>query len=72
MRVLVASSEIYPYSKTGGLADFAHALIKNLRKKGINAMGITPLYKTIDKERFSIKSTGMSVKVILEQRGIYF
>jgi len=72
MRVLVASSEIYPYSKTGGLADFAHALIKNLRKKGINAMGITPLYKTIDKEKFSIKSTGMSVKVILEQREYIF
>jgi starch synthase len=43
MRVFVASSEIYPYSKTGGLADFAHAIIKNLRKKGINAMGVTPL-----------------------------
>ena len=34
MRVLFVSSEIYPYAKTGGLADVSSALPKALREKG--------------------------------------
>lgn len=73
MRVLLASSEIYPYSKTGGLVDFCHSLIKSLREKeGIDAMGATPLYKSVDIEKFKIKNTGLSVSVILDSREYTF
>jgi len=53
MRVLFASSEIYPFSKSGGLADVSHSLPKEL-SKSINLHQITPLYEFIDRDRFDI------------------
>ena len=44
MRVLIASSEVYPYSKTGGLADMVAALGKSLAQAGHSVGIITPLY----------------------------
>jgi len=42
--VFFATSEIYPFSKTGGLGDVMGALPTALRKKGVNAAVITPFY----------------------------
>jgi starch synthase len=42
--VLLAASEIYPFSKTGGLADVMGALPLALRRSGLNVAVITPLY----------------------------
>jgi len=56
MNTLFISSEIYPYSKSGGLADVAHSLPESLRKK-IKLWTITPLYRFIEREKFGIKST---------------
>jgi len=42
--VVFASSEVYPFSKTGGLADMAYSLPKELTKKGQEVVVITPLY----------------------------
>lgn len=47
MKILFVSSEVYPFLKTGGLADVAYALPKALRKLGIDARVITPLYEGI-------------------------
>jgi len=35
-------------------------------------MGVTPLYKIIDTHKFSIKSTGMTVKVSLDSKEYIF
>lgn len=51
MRILLASSEVYPYSKTGGLADAVGALGKALAKVGHQVGIVTPLYRGI-RERF--------------------
>lgn len=51
MRILLASSEVYPYSKTGGLADMTGALAKELARGGHQAGIVTPLYGGI-RERF--------------------
>jgi starch synthase len=51
MRILLASSEIHPFSKTGGLADMAGALGKALARAGHEARVVTPLYRGI-RERF--------------------
>jgi starch synthase len=51
MRILLASSEIYPYSKTGGLADMVGALAKTLGRLGHEVGVVTPLYMGI-RERF--------------------
>jgi len=51
MRILLASSEIHPFSKTGGLADMAGALGKALARAGHETRMVTPLYRGI-RERF--------------------
>src|SRR5215469_8063392 len=47
MNILLASSEVYPYSKTGGLADMVGALAKTLAQAGHQARVVTPLYRGI-------------------------
>ncbi len=51
MRILLASSEVHPYSKTGGLADMSGALAKALAKGGHRVGLVTPLYLGM-RERF--------------------
>jgi starch synthase len=51
MKILLASSEVYPYSKTGGLADAVGALGKALAKAGHEVGIVTPLYRGI-REKF--------------------
>ena len=51
MKILLASSEVHPYSKTGGLADMVGALGKALARAGHEACIVTPLYQGIQ-ERF--------------------
>lgn len=72
MRVLVASSEIYPYAKTGGLADFSHSLLRALEKLGVEARGIMPLYKSVDRKGFGIEPTGEEIWVNLGGREYRF
>ncbi len=47
MRILLASSELHPYSKTGGLADMVGALGKNLALAGHRVGVVTPFYRSI-------------------------
>lgn len=47
MKILLASSEVYPFSKTGGLADMVAALGRALVKAGHDAVMVTPLYRGI-------------------------
>ncbi len=51
MKILLASSEVHPFSKTGGLADMVGALGKALARAGHEARTVTPLYRGI-RERF--------------------
>jgi starch synthase len=47
LKVCVLSSEFLPYAKTGGLADVAGALLRNLRLLGHEVMGFMPLYSAV-------------------------
>jgi starch synthase len=52
--LLFASSEVYPFVKTGGLADVSHSLPRALREfYDVNV--VLPLYGSIDRKRFKIK-----------------
>ena len=51
MKVLLASSEVYPYSKSGGLADMVGAMAKALAQHGNTVGVVTPLYRGI-REKF--------------------
>ncbi len=59
MRIIIASSEAVPYVKTGGLADVAGALLKELRERGEQVSLILPLYAGI-RECFVLHETGRS------------
>ncbi len=65
MRAVFVSSEVYPFSKTGGLADVAISLPATLNKKGVNTIIVTPLYSDINREKFKIVSTNKSFKVFI-------
>jgi starch synthase len=67
MRIVLASSEAVPFSKTGGLADVATALAKALAAAGHDVSLIVPHYpmisaaRGVDPETF--QPTGLSVDV---------
>lgn len=50
MKVLYVASEAVPFIKTGGLADVAFSLPKELRKLGIDIRVVIPKYKNIPEE----------------------
>jgi len=62
LKILIASSEAVPYIKTGGLADVAGSLLKELRKKNEDAFLVLPLYAAI-KNTFKLHATGKSILV---------
>ena len=47
MKILLASSEVHPYSKTGGLADMVGSIGKAMGKAGHQVGIVTPLYRGI-------------------------
>jgi len=55
MKILLASPEVAPFAKTGGLADVAGALPKALERLGHDIRVILPLYRMVDKARFPLK-----------------
>lgn len=59
IRVLFAASEVYPFSKSGGLADVAHSLPKVLNAS-YDVEVISPLYEFIERDKFDIKPEGRS------------
>ena len=50
MKILLASSEVYPFSKTGGLADMVGALGKALARAGHEVRIVMPLYLGIQEQ----------------------
>ncbi len=60
MSILFAASEIYPYAKSGGLADVAQALPEALRKEGERVYTIMPLYNQVDREKYKIEFSGLT------------
>src|ERR1700746_3387650 len=65
MNILLASSEVHPYSKTGGLADMVGALGKTLARAGHQVGLVTPLYEGI-RDRFpNLKSSDLCINLAL-------
>lgn len=68
MRILLASSEVFPFAKTGGLADVAGALPKALRNLGMDVRVIMPKYKGIEEKGFPITYSGYHISCPVSQR----
>ncbi|RXJ65875.1 glycogen synthase [Halarcobacter ebronensis] len=60
MNILFAASEIFPYAKTGGLADVGYALPEALRAQNQKVYTIMPLYNQINREKYEIVYAGLT------------
>jgi starch synthase len=70
MKILLASSEVHPYSKTGGLADMVGALGRALARNGHQIGLVTPLYGGV-RERFpGIRSLDWNLDLPLGPRRV--
>jgi starch synthase len=76
MRVLFASSEIFPYAKSGGLADISAAFIKALAGD-VEIFGVMPMYGFVEKRgmkkessfQFTFASTTHEVEIYSKTKG---
>jgi len=62
MRILFCASEIFPFAKTGGLADVANALPKSLSDE-VEINSVMPLYRFMSKEKFQKELLTFSVSL---------
>lgn len=62
VKILLVSSEVAPFAKTGGLADVAGALPKALRQLGHDVRIVMPAYRGV-LSRFPFAVTGISIQV---------
>jgi starch synthase len=70
MKILLASSEVFPFAKTGGLADVAGALPKALRKLGVDVRVIMPKYKGVEERGLPLTYTGHRITCPISQRTV--
>ena len=68
MNILLGSSEIQPFSKTGGLADMVAALGKYLGEAGVHVGMVTPLYRGLLEQYEGIQRTERTIDVSLGAR----
>ena len=69
MKILYVSSEVYPFAKTGGLADVSGALPPYIKKLGHDIRVMLPGYGTLDRQRFRIRKVRNSPLVPIEVGG---
>lgn len=72
MKVVFLSSEIYPFAKTGGLADVAGALSKKIAQQGLKVFAFIPLYKSVDTNMFDIRKIDRTITVQVGGRSYTF
>lgn len=63
-RLIFAASEIYPFAKSGGLADVAHSLPRALSST-CDVHVIMPLYQSIDRKKFAIAPLGDPFDIVM-------
>ena len=62
--IIHIASEVYPFSKTGGLADVAYSLaMKQAEGKSLKVLVFTPFYRKLMKSSWDIVDTGLKTWV---------
>lgn len=64
MKILMASSEVVPFVKTGGLADVVASLSKALAKLGHDVRVCVPRYYNIDRSKLKLLKSRMEVDMV--------
>ncbi len=67
MNILLISSEVAPFAKSGGLADVAGALPRALRRLGHDVRIVLPCYRTV-RQRFPLEKTGIDIEMVVDGR----
>ncbi|HBE44608.1 MAG TPA: hypothetical protein DDW17_03930, partial [Deltaproteobacteria bacterium] len=67
MNILIASPEVFPFVKTGGLADVTGALPKALKKLGVEARVILPKHKGIEEQKFPMRYKNYKISCPISQ-----
>ncbi|GAC1668278.1 MAG: hypothetical protein PVS3B2_07730 [Candidatus Dormibacteraceae bacterium] len=65
LRVLVATAELAPFAKLGGVADVAAALSKELRRMGHDVRVVLPRYRQVDAGKYNLKPVVSGLQVPL-------
>jgi len=68
MKILLASSEVVPFSKTGGLADVSGALPAALEQLGHEVVVFTPSYPDCKDSGATIEPTGIELQIPIGDR----
>ncbi|MFH1282479.1 MAG: glycogen synthase GlgA [bacterium] len=68
MKVLVVSSEVVPFAKTGGLADVIGAFPKFLKKFDVDVRVVLPKYGMTDEKKFNLVKTSIDLKIPIGKR----
>ena len=65
MKIILASSEVVPFAKTGGLADVTGALPQELEKLGHEVHVFMPFYRCVKEnaDRYKIEATGQKLEI---------
>ncbi|HEX2647851.1 MAG TPA: glycogen/starch synthase, partial [Candidatus Dormibacteraeota bacterium] len=63
LKVLVASAELAPFAKLGGVSDVAAALSKELRRLGHDVRCVLPRYRQVDIARYGLQPVVVDLKV---------
>ena len=76
MKVAFCSSEVFPFSKTGGLADVCGALPLSLENQGVEVKIFTPLYKDIQPanmfDEWGVSKIGKNIEVVFIRNDNFF
>ncbi len=67
MNILQVSSEVFPFSKTGGLGDMTASLAKAQAEAGHHVTIATPLYKGIYEKFENLELSGIEFSIIIGQ-----
>jgi len=63
MNIILASSEVVPFAKTGGLADVCGALPQQLEQLGHQVTVLMPGYRSVTYGDFDIQKTGIELEI---------
>jgi starch synthase len=63
LKVLVATAELAPFAKLGGVADVAAALSKELRRLGHDVRVVLPRYRQVEIGRYNLRPVVTSLQV---------
>ncbi len=70
LKVLVATAELAPFAKLGGVADVAASLSKELRRLGHDVRVVMPRYRQVDVARYNLRPAATEVLVPLGSQRI--